>query len=718
MVALDHSGGVDTSPGPTGATLRAPDVVAASTLTAKLEACFDFYAPELSPLQREHVFAKLALLEEALDKKGQGYSGEARGGALRWRRLRLGGLPAFAEPVVVDVDKLPGQVVAIVGPAGAGKSTLAESLMLGAFRKAPTRGTFEDLAAQDTALLAVELDTAAGSWRVTQRLDGAFVKTLPADEHVFRGGAKKPGTATEFNAWAKAALPSWKLLLATQFAAQGFEGLLTMDPAPAKDLLLGLTGGEVYQRIATESAKRARDISRQVATADGSIREAQRTADTEQTEADLVKLIASDIEQTEAALSELRRRRESALAQAPTDPGADMSRAAQAARERASTARRRRDVARGQLPSPASLEHRARVRDAVEQLPNVRAAADAAHVTYQTLQARVAEARAASGDSTGRRIAGLRAGVSALGARPKGAAALADRVLNEDAAIEAQAAAAPEQIRLLEEEEAAARVTADAAQADLEAEEATAARLDADAAAARAGFAALDLGPLDTEISQRQRTLGDLRSRGGAANARLEAAQRARSRVAALVADREKLDGEQHEWLTLERAFGRAGIQALEVEALGPDLEAAANKLLADYANGRWSVEVKLSRETNDGETDTFAIRVYDHARQIWRAAKTLSPGERVLVGEACTAALTKLARMRSPNIAPTLVRDETASSSDKVDGETWVRMLRAGAELVGASKVLVVTHDVKVMRACDSAFVVKDGTLLEVAKA
>ena len=50
----------------------------------------------------------------------------------------------------------------------------------------------------------------------------------------------------------------------------------------------------------------------------------------------------------------------------------------------------------------------------------------------------------------------------------------------------------------------------------------------------------------------------------------------------------------------------------------------------------------------------------------------------------------------------PTIIRDETGAALDPVRGRAYVAMLRRAAEIVGASKVLFVSHSAELADLAD----------------
>jgi DNA repair exonuclease SbcCD ATPase subunit len=124
---------------------------------------------------------------------------------------------------------------------------------------------------------------------------------------------------------------------------------------------------------------------------------------------------------------------------------------------------------------------------------------------------------------------------------------------------------------------------------------------------------------------------------------------------------------------------------------------------------------MEATRTSADGkrQIEGYEVRVIDTLRGREGAAETLSGGERVLVGEAISLALSMLACRRAGLQGPTLVRDESGAALDPENARAYVAMLRRAADIVGASKVLFVSHNPEVQSLADARIAVQDGRVL-----
>lgn len=165
----------------------------------------------------------------------------------------------------------------------------------------------------------------------------------------------------------------------------------------------------------------------------------------------------------------------------------------------------------------------------------------------------------------------------------------------------------------------------------------------------------------------------------------------------------------------LATTFGRDGIQALEVDAAGPELSAIVNDLLHSCFGTRWTVRIDttrpLKRDPSRSE-EVFDVRVIDGKTGIERSAQSNSGGAKVPISEAISMALTVIACRRNAADRPTIVRDESGAALDAENAKSYVAMLRRAAERIGAEHVLLVSHNPAVWELADSRVRVGGGTI------
>ncbi len=195
--------------------------------------------------------------------------------------------------------------------------------------------------------------------------------------------------------------------------------------------------------------------------------------------------------------------------------------------------------------------------------------------------------------------------------------------------------------------------------------------------------------------------------------AQVEQLARKREDLTRLQTDVELAEVEVGDWSLLARALGKDGIQALEIDAAGPEVARVTNELLEACYGSRFSISFETLREKKSarGEySEAFDVKVYDQGHE--RTVEALSGGERVVVGEAVGLAIAIFNSRKSGIRWETLFRDETAGALDAVNAAAYVDMLRRALELGGFHQVLFVSHSPEVWERADVRLLVEGGTV------
>lgn len=194
----------------------------------------------------------------------------------------------------------------------------------------------------------------------------------------------------------------------------------------------------------------------------------------------------------------------------------------------------------------------------------------------------------------------------------------------------------------------------------------------------------------------------------------LETAQAVAARVAELSAQRTEIEIELSDWTRLAADLGKDGIQALEIDAAGPELTEFVNDLLRSCHGSRFTVSIETTKLSSDGkrQLEGCEVHVIDTVRGREGAAETFSGGERVIIGEAVSLALSVLACRRAGLERPTLVRDESGAALDATNGRAYMAMLRRAAEMIDADKVLFVSHTPELQELADARVIIESGQI------
>lgn len=211
------------------------------------------------------------------------------------------------------------------------------------------------------------------------------------------------------------------------------------------------------------------------------------------------------------------------------------------------------------------------------------------------------------------------------------------------------------------------------------------------------------VAPLEEAVAAGERRVHDATSAVATTGARLSAAQAAAARVLELEEKRGRLEEHLSDWVKLGEDLGRKGLQNALIDAAGPEITTLANDLLHAAFGPRFSIRLETQRIGADGSLlETFEITVLDTQEGREAPGKTFSGGERVILSEALSLALTTIVCRRSGVERPTIVRDEGAAALDDASARQWVAMLRRCGDLIGVDRFLIVSHSRAVQELCD----------------
>lgn len=291
----------------------------------------------------------------------------------------------------------------------------------------------------------------------------------------------------------------------------------------------------------------------------------------------------------------------------------------------------------------------------------------------------------------------------------------------ERATLEAAVAAASERINALGGERARleplAKRAAPLAQAEARVSELEIALEGASAATIErvAAHDAIDLRVLPAHdpgaVAQAEARRGELavvvstRRSGVALRERaMEEARAGAARCAALETEIAAHADDLADWTLLGESLGRDGLQAVRITAASPRLTTLVNDLLHTCHGPRFTVRVEASRLSADAkrELEGLEILVLDTKEGREAEGATFSGGEKAFLNEALSLALTMIACQEAGTEGSTLVRDETSAALDVAMGRAYVAMLRRAAGLVGAHRVLFVSHTPELVELAD----------------
>ncbi|GBD10067.1 putative DNA double-strand break repair Rad50 ATPase [Candidatus Thermoflexus japonica] len=191
-------------------------------------------------------------------------------------------------------------------------------------------------------------------------------------------------------------------------------------------------------------------------------------------------------------------------------------------------------------------------------------------------------------------------------------------------------------------------------------------------------------------VEAARRAEREARDRMIAAKQRLENCDRLAEELAQMRKEKIQLEEEKGLYRDLQIAFGRNGIPAMIIEAILPEIEEEANRILQRLTDGRLTVRFRSQRETKSGTVqETLDILISDEGEE--RPYENFSGGEKFRVDFAIRLALSRVLARRSGTPLRLLVVDEGFGSQDQAGRERLIEALNAVKDEF--STVLVISH-------------------------
>ena len=184
------------------------------------------------------------------------------------------------------------------------------------------------------------------------------------------------------------------------------------------------------------------------------------------------------------------------------------------------------------------------------------------------------------------------------------------------------------------------------------------------------------------------------------------------ARVASLHTQRAALADRRAGFALVESGFGVNGIQALEIDAAGPEVSTITNDLLEACFGSRFSVALRTVQEAKAGrvQREVFDLLVYDGESGGSRPLDEMSGGEQALIDEALRLAIAIFNSRRHGAVFGTLFRDECDGQFHEGMAARYPAMLRRAMELGSFDRIYMISHRAIVSAQADARIVVGGG--------
>jgi exonuclease SbcC len=218
-----------------------------------------------------------------------------------------------------------------------------------------------------------------------------------------------------------------------------------------------------------------------------------------------------------------------------------------------------------------------------------------------------------------------------------------------------------------------------------------------------------ELAEAQTNLDEVTREYTALKEKIAALNATIEADKKTLAEIAEsekelekVKKDSEKARIEATEWELVSKAFGKDGIQALELDALAPGISETANRILKSGYGDRFSISIETTRIGGSGkktkQIEDFKIMVNDNGDVTTLENK--SGGESVWIKRAIYDAFAVIRRRNTGFAFLTCFQDETDGALDASAKTAYCRMLEASHDAAKLRHTIIITHsnEVKAM--------------------
>ena len=159
----------------------------------------------------------------------------------------------------------------------------------------------------------------------------------------------------------------------------------------------------------------------------------------------------------------------------------------------------------------------------------------------------------------------------------------------------------------------------------------------------------------------------------------------------------EEKRGDLADWKYLREACGPDGIQALELDAMGPSIADVANSILESAYGSRFRIEFRTTRVGGSGsktkQIEDFQIVIHDSQDGAEQLLETLSGGESIWVKRSIYDAFGIVRSQKTGTKFLTCFMDECDGALDPEARVNYFRMLERAHEESGRQHSVIITH-------------------------
>ena len=175
----------------------------------------------------------------------------------------------------------------------------------------------------------------------------------------------------------------------------------------------------------------------------------------------------------------------------------------------------------------------------------------------------------------------------------------------------------------------------------------------------------------------------------------------------------EKKKIEAGEWRLLKDICGENGIQALELDALAPNIATIANHILKAAYGSKFQIEFRTVKASGSGskakQIEDFSIWVMDIENGTEQLLEDLSGGEEVWIKKAIYSAFAKIRSFNTGKTFLTVCQDEADGALDPEMKEKYFRMIEAAHNESHLRHTIIITHSREIQEMAQQKIVMSE---------
>lgn len=206
----------------------------------------------------------------------------------------------------------------------------------------------------------------------------------------------------------------------------------------------------------------------------------------------------------------------------------------------------------------------------------------------------------------------------------------------------------------------------------------------------------------EQEFSRNTEALQQLKTHKAVTDERVKSCRKELSDIlsAEKIINRNKKDLDDYKLLS--KALSNSGIQALELEAVVPDIADIANRILSKFYGDKFALSFETLRTGTKTMVEDFNVMVYNSDNNRTYPIALLSSGEKVWVNLAIEYAFNIVNMQNTGSSFLTRFIDECDGSLDSESRSRYMQMINSAHIEGGAKKTVLISHSQEIKNSAD----------------